>query len=355
MKTTLPWLLKREYWENRGGFFWAPAIGAGITLLLTVMGLITAEVFRSRFTGDIQIGIPLRRLTEKLSEEDLSTLGGVLDMALLSMSGLLQFILFFVVFFYLLGALYDDRRDRSVLFWKSLPLSDSSMVVSKVLAAAVVAPVLSTLIAMALQFALLILLSIYVLFHGINPLTVLWGPNSMVPQPKDAVDLYQHMKYFMGMGPRPKFDRYTYWEKFDYMAVFWGMFIIGGSGLLLWFFEELSGILPGWAFNVATLVHGHEALLAIGFIFTIHFFNGHLRAEKFPMDTVIFTGTMSEHEFKDERPLEYERMQQMGQLKSLEAQAPSAGKMMLAWVVGGTGLILGLLTIVLMIYSLLSH
>jgi cytochrome b subunit of formate dehydrogenase len=186
-------------------------------------------------------------------------------------------------------------------------------------------------------------------------LTVLWGPNSMVPQPKDAVDLYQHMKYFMGMGPRPKFDRYTYWEKFDYMAVFWGMFIIGGSGLLLWFFEELSGILPGWAFNVATLVHGHEALLAIGFIFTIHFFNGHLRAEKFPMDTVIFTGTMSEHEFKDERPLEYERMQQMGQLKSLEAQAPSAGKMMLAWVVGGTGLILGLLTIVLMIYSLLSH
>jgi ABC-2 type transport system permease protein len=180
MKTTLPWLLKREYWENRGGFFWAPAVGAGVTLLLTVMGLITAEVFRSRFTGDIQIGIPLKRLTEKLSEEDLSKLGGVLDMALLSMSGLLQFILFFVVFFYLLGALYDDRRDRSVLFWKSLPLSDSSMVVSKVLAAAIVAPVLSTLIAMALQFALLILLSVYVLFHGINPLTVLWGPVSLL-------------------------------------------------------------------------------------------------------------------------------------------------------------------------------
>ncbi len=180
MKTTLPWLLKREYWENRGGFFWAPAIGAGITLLLTVMGLITAEVFRKKFTGDLQIGIPLKRLTEKLSEEDLSKLGGVLDMALLSMSGLLQFVLFFVVFFYLLSALYDDRRDRSVLFWKSLPLSDGSMVVSKVLAAALVAPILSTLIAMALQFALLVLLSLYVLFHGINPLTVLWGPVSLL-------------------------------------------------------------------------------------------------------------------------------------------------------------------------------
>lgn len=181
MKTTLPWLLKREYWENRGGFFWAPAIGAGVTLLLTVMGLITAEVFRSRwFTDGVEIGVPLKRLTERLSEDDLSNLGGVLDMALFSMSGLLQFILFFVVFFYLLSALYDDRRDRSVLFWKSLPLSDGSMVVSKVLAAAIVAPVLSTLIAMVLQFALLILLSVYVLIHGINPLTVIWGPVSLL-------------------------------------------------------------------------------------------------------------------------------------------------------------------------------
>lgn len=179
MKTTLPWLLKREYWENRGGFFWAPAIGAGITLL-TVMALITFEVSRKKFSGDLQIGILLKRLTERLSETELQTFGSVLDMALFSMSGLLQFILFFVVFFYLLGALYDDRRDRSVLFWKSLPLSDGSMVLSKVLAAALLAPILSTLIAMVLQFALLILLSLYVLFHGINPLTVLWGPVSLL-------------------------------------------------------------------------------------------------------------------------------------------------------------------------------
>jgi ABC-2 type transport system permease protein len=180
MKTTLPWLLRREYWENRGGFLWAPAIGAGVSLLLMVMGLITAEVFRKKFTGDIQIGIPLKRLTEKLSEADLAKLGGVLDMALLSMSSLLQFILFFVVFFYLLGALYDDRRDRSVLFWKSLPLSDGAMVVSKVLAAALLAPLISTAIAMLLQLGLLTLLSLYVLFHGINPLTVLWGPVSLL-------------------------------------------------------------------------------------------------------------------------------------------------------------------------------
>jgi cytochrome b subunit of formate dehydrogenase len=188
---------------------------------------------------------------------------------------------------------------------------------------------------------------------GNSILTVLWGPNSLVPQWKDATDLYQHMKFFLGKGPRPQFDRYTYWEKFDYMAVFWGMFIIGGSGLMLWFFEELSPWVPGWVFNVATLVHGHEALLAVGFIFTIHFFNGHLRIEKFPMDKVIFTGSVSEHELKDERPLEYERLVADGTLKSIEVAPPGPTATLVAYVVGGTGLVLGLLTIFFMLYSLL--
>ena len=185
-------------------------------------------------------------------------------------------------------------------------------------------------------------------------LTVLWGPDSLVPQWKDATDFYQHIKYFLGLGPRPKFDRYTYWEKFDYMAVFWGMFIIGGAGLMLWFFEELSPWVPGWVFNVATLVHGHEALLAVGFIFTIHFFNSHLRAEKFPMDKVIFTGRLTEHELKDERPLEYERLVREGRLQSIEDSAPGMADLLFARIVGGAGLVLGLIVIVLMIYSLLA-
>jgi len=93
-------------------------------------------------------------------------------------------------------------------------------------------------------------------------LSVLWGPNSLVPQPKDIVDIYQHMKYFLGLGPRPQFDRYTYWEKFDYMAVFWGMFIIGGSGLMLWFAMPLSGIVPGRRGGVAGGgLHLHHPLL----------------------------------------------------------------------------------------------
>lgn len=86
-------------------------------------------------------------------------------------------------------------------------------------------------------------------------------------------------------------EHFTYWEKFDYWAVLWGTGLMGAAGLVLWFPVAASRLLPGWMFNVALFVHGAEATLAIGFIFVIHFFNGHLRPGKFPMDMVIFTGS----------------------------------------------------------------
>jgi cytochrome b subunit of formate dehydrogenase len=184
-------------------------------------------------------------------------------------------------------------------------------------------------------------------------LPILWGPDSLVPQPQDAVDIYRHFKWFLGRGPRPEFDRFTYWEKFDYWAVFWGMFIIGGSGLLLWFPMFFSNFLPGWVFNIATLVHGEEALLAVGFIFTIHFFNGHLRPEKFPMDLVIFTGRIPEHEMREERQVEYARLAREGRLAAKEVAPPAAGTVLSGRILGGTALALGVITIALIIYSAL--
>jgi cytochrome b subunit of formate dehydrogenase len=184
-------------------------------------------------------------------------------------------------------------------------------------------------------------------------LGLVWGPTSMVPNLKDGRDIVGHFRWFLGKGPRPEFDRYTYWEKFDYWAVFWGMFIIGGSGLLLWFPFFFSLFLPGWIYNIATLVHGEEALLAVGFIFTIHFFNGHIRPEKFPMDPVIFTGRISEHEMREERADEYRRLVREGRLAAAETAAPSAGMLALAYVVGGTAVTVGIVTIVLIVYSAL--
>lgn len=134
------------------------------------------------------------------------------------------------------------------------------------------------------------------------------GPDSMVPWLKDLEDIYHSFRWFFGIGPRPLFGRFTYWEKFDYWAVFWGVGMIGVSGLFLWFPEFFGRFLPGWAFNIATVIHSDEALLAAGFIFTIHYFNTHLRPEKFPMDPVIFSGRLSLQELQRERPLEYERL-----------------------------------------------
>jgi cytochrome b subunit of formate dehydrogenase len=123
-----------------------------------------------------------------------------------------------------------------------------------------------------------------------NPRSMLWGPDSLVPQPRDVADLVAQIRWYFGKGPKPRFGRWSYMEKFDYFAVFWGVAIIGSSGLVLWFPEWFGRFLPGWAFNVATIVHADEALLAAGFIFTVHFFHVHFRPDKFPLDEVIFTG-----------------------------------------------------------------
>ena len=152
---------------------------------------------------------------------------------------------------------------------------------------------------------------------------LLWGPTSLVPQPRDLTDLYGHLRWFLRLGPRPAFGRYTYWEKFDYWAVFWGMLIIGSSGLMLWFPEFFAIFLPGWVFNVALFVHGEEALLAVAFIVTIHFFNSHMRPHKFPMDMVMFTGVVPEDEYQRERPLEVARLKAAGALESRLGAPPS--------------------------------
>jgi cytochrome b subunit of formate dehydrogenase len=143
---------------------------------------------------------------------------------------------------------------------------------------------------------------------------VLFGPDSMVPTLQDWRDFVAHNKWFFGKGPKPQFDRWTYWEKFDYFAVFWGVAFIGASGLIMWFPTFFTRFLPGWIINVALLVHSDEALLAAGFIFSIHFFNTHFRIEKFPMDTVIFSGRVSKTEMLHDRKRWYDRLVAAGRL-----------------------------------------
>jgi cytochrome b subunit of formate dehydrogenase len=169
-----------------------------------------------------------------------------------------------------------------------------------------------------------------------------WGPKSMVPNPKDVQDFIGNIKYFLYLGPRPKLDRWAYWEKFDYLAVFWGVAIIGFSGLMLWFPTFFTQWLPGWALNAAYVVHSDEALLATGFIFLFHFFHTHLRPESFPMDPVIFTGSMPLEKFKEERPLEYERAVKEGRLESMLVDPPDEGHLIRAYVFGFAAVAIGI-------------
>jgi cytochrome b subunit of formate dehydrogenase len=143
---------------------------------------------------------------------------------------------------------------------------------------------------------------------------VLFGPDSMMPTWQDWKDFVAHNKWFFGKGQKPTFDRWTYWEKFDYFAVFWGVLIIGSSGLILWFPVFFTRFLPGWIINIALIIHSDEALLAAGFIFSIHFFNTHFRIEKFPMDTVIFSGRVSKTEMLHDRKRWYDRLVADGRL-----------------------------------------
>lgn len=182
---------------------------------------------------------------------------------------------------------------------------------------------------------------------------LLWGPESMTPQPKDLRDIVAQFKWFLGLGPRPQFERFSYMEKVDYLAVFWGVAVIGFSGLLLWFPAFFSRFLPGWIFNVATIIHGDEALLALSFIFTIHFFNVHFRPEKFPIDLVVFTGRATAEYVKEEHPLEYERLVAAGELPARTAPAASRGTYMAAMVFGFTALATGVFIIGLVLYAVI--
>jgi predicted CXXCH cytochrome family protein len=182
----------------------------------------------------------------------------------------------------------------------------------------------------------------------------IFGKDSLWFNKQDIRDFWATMKWFFGKGPRPNYGRWTYWEKFDYLAVFWGVAIIGFSGLMLWFPVFFTKFFPGWVINVCQIIHSDEALLAVGFIFTIHFFNTHFRPEAFPMDTVIFTGHMSLENLKHERPREYQELLESGELdqKVVEKEFPKDTIRLIRFF-GFLALSIGVVLIAFIIYSFL--
>ncbi|SEO77780.1 MULTISPECIES: hypothetical protein [unclassified Luteibacter] len=168
---TFYWLVKREFWETKGGFFWAPVVTGIVFLVLNGMGLVLGEVFGRRenphwwgglrFGGDAQLQAHMR-------PEDLQQVAAGVDIMFYAVAGVILCVTAIVIFFYCLGALYDDRRDRSILFWKSLPLSDTSTVLSKVASALLLAPAIAVVVGVIVALVLGILIAIVAAIHGVG-------------------------------------------------------------------------------------------------------------------------------------------------------------------------------------------
>ncbi len=175
------YLIRRELWENKGGVIWTPiVISIGISLLV-VLVLALGKLQINGNEQELSMALewmeqqrqlnqptdePVQRIDfgsgqiELSSESDLGVGQWEGDpssvVPRLQHGSVLAFevVAFFVTFVYLLGALFNDRKDRSILFWKSLPISETSNVLSKLLFAIIVIPIVAIVCSIPLQIVL---------------------------------------------------------------------------------------------------------------------------------------------------------------------------------------------------------
>jgi len=178
--------------------------------------------------------------------------------------------------------------------------------------------------------------------NGGSRLGMIFGPDSPLPSFRDVKDIFGVIRWFTGMGPKPTFERWAYWEKVDLWGASADIVIIGATGLILWFPAFFCLYLPGEVLNIAKVIHSTQALLATGFVFTIHFISTHLRPEKFPMDMAVLTGLVSEEDMEEERPEYLERMRREGRLEELKAIVPPRDVLWMIKLGGFVGLSIGL-------------
>jgi cytochrome b subunit of formate dehydrogenase len=136
----------------------------------------------------------------------------------------------------------------------------------------------------------------------------LTGPQTLFPSGKDVKDFNQHFLYFLGRSRPPRFNRFTYWEKIDYWAILVGMNTMGLTGLVLWFPEFFSTLLPGYFINLAQVIHLYEAIMAVALKFVTHILTTHLRPGVFPLDKTIFNGKTTGDKMQMEHPGEWEAL-----------------------------------------------
>jgi len=174
----------------------------------------------------------------------------------------------------------------------------------------------------------------------------LMGPDSLVFQWVDIKGFFAHLGWVFGLKKYPHFDRWSWWEKFDYWAVWWGLIIVGVTGLMLYNPVLTSDFMPGWLLNVALWVHRIEAVLAMGHIFTIHFTVEHWRPSAFPYNASMFDGLVDLEEARHEHPAWVERLEREGRLQEALVPPPPVPLRILYFVFGYAIILLGLFLLV---------
>lgn len=158
-------LMQREFWENQGAFRTTPIVIGGIHIVLLLMSIISMKYFDSDLYA-------LHKAIDVLTEDQGELSQQLIYQIMLGSSVLFTFVLSIVIFFYLLGSLYDDRKDRSILFWKSLPASDSLTILSKLLSAMITAPLCFLIVFILTQIVATVIASIMVVSVGESPWTL---------------------------------------------------------------------------------------------------------------------------------------------------------------------------------------
>jgi cytochrome b subunit of formate dehydrogenase len=183
-----------------------------------------------------------------------------------------------------------------------------------------------------------------------NLLNSILGPDSLLLGPQDARHLLQRIRWTLGLDSHPKLDRWAYWEKFDYWAVFWGLPLLAVTGIMLRFPLLTTKLLPGWTLNIAALLHRAEAILAVSYIFIVHFFIGHFRPLSFPMNEAMFAGTVHLEEALKEKPVWVDRLKKEGKLDPAMTKPPARWFRVLYFIFGYTALGFGLYMLINGIY-----
>lgn len=130
-------------------------------------------------------------------------------------------------------------------------------------------------------------------------------PLSMLPSSKDVLDFLHQMEYYFGRRPdRPQFGRFNYLEKFEYWAVYYGLPLMGGTGLILMFAVTAARFLPSEAIPGSLMVHSNQAVLEVLWLGIVHVYFILLRPRAFRMNGAMFVGKIPRHFYAEEHPLE---------------------------------------------------